>query len=936
MGDKEASGGICECSCLETLSDKINGGMAFVFRKLGYFIGQRPAIVMVVVCLVAACFIPGMVLFFETENDVEDLWVPTGSQAVIDADWVSENFPTSIRVESVYAVSSENILTPEGLQELLALDTSIKAIVGTGEFSYSWTSICAKLGVECWSNSILELWEFNSTVINALTQEEIISTINTVDVSPVYSNTFIASQYLLVTNYNGTGNITEATAASFTYVIKQNSSLALDADTEALDWEQKFIDLLSEDLTSYSKINTIYFNAFRSFGDAASSSISGDLILLFIGYGVIIAFVSAVLGNFSVLYHRVYVALGGVMCVGLAIVVSYGLCLYLDLLYGPVHSILPFLMIGIGVDDMFVIVQALDQLTPEERAKPIPERIADTLAHAGVSITVTSLTDIVAFAVGASTVLPALQSFCLYACVGILFIYLFQATFFVACIVYDERRRDASRDACVCCYTHEDYEISKCGQRNLTQYVFDNYYGPLITKLPFKIGVLVTTLILVATMAYGLTELKQYFDPIWFLPSDSAPYLFSEYADENFPTDGISTAIYIGEVDYYADKWTMEELYEAMNDQPYTSAGTVDSFHHSFWTWLNTTTISATYSAQLDAASNYPTSETNFYNLLDIFLQQSGARFLKDIKRDSSGVIYASRLTMKHKSLVGASDEIEAMDGLRAVASAAGYGEDECFAYSREYLNFETNKVIQVELFRNLGVAFACVLVMTFILIASPVVCLFVCLCVILVLIDVAGTMYFWGLTIDTVTSVILILAIGLAVDYSAHIGETFLMETGTRNERIKATMSSIGPAVFYGGFSTFLAFVLLAGSKSYIFTTFFKVFFCVVLYGMFHGLVFLPVVLSWVGPQPYLSVRMGKKGHGAHAQNGDAEGGEKLAMENGHGRDPEKNRQNGAASPAGVENAAVVLEDEQLPSEEEKGYEKEADTEKNITPVQA
>ena len=42
--------------------------------------------------------------------------------------------------------------------------------------------------------------------------------------------------------------------------------------------------------------------------------------------------------------------------------------------------------------------------------------------------------------------------------------------------------------------------------------------------------------------------------------------------------------------------------------------------------------------------------------------------------------------------------------------------------------------------------------------------------------------------------------------------------------ERVVRTMHSMGPAVFYGGFSTFLAFILLAASQSYIFKTFFKV----------------------------------------------------------------------------------------------------------------
>lgn len=84
--------------------------------------------------------------------------------------------------------------------------------------------------------------------------------------------------------------------------------------------------------------------------------------------------------------------------------------------------------------------------------------------------------------------------------------------------------------------------------------------------------------------------------------------------------------------------------------------------------------------------------------------------------------------------------------------------------------------------------------------------------------------MHFWGLTIDTVSCINLVLAIGLCVDYAAHVAHTFMTKTGTRNERAAATISSIGPAVFHGGFSTFLAFIFLANSDSHVFLTFFKV----------------------------------------------------------------------------------------------------------------
>ena len=53
---------------------------------------------------------------------------------------------------------------------------------------------------------------------------------------------------------------------------------------------------------------------------------------------------------------------------------------------------------------MFVIVESYKRLTLQQQKLPIEERIALTLRHAGVSITVTSITDMVAFGIGASTV----------------------------------------------------------------------------------------------------------------------------------------------------------------------------------------------------------------------------------------------------------------------------------------------------------------------------------------------------------------------------------------------------------------------------------------------------------------------------------------------------------------------------------------------------
>ena len=87
-------------------------------------------------------------------------------------------------------------------------------------------------------------------------------------------------------------------------------------------------------------------------------------------------------------------------------------------------------------------------------------------------------------------------------------------------------------------------------------------------------------------------------------------------------------------------------------------------------------------------------------------------------------------------------------------------------------------------------------------------------------------------------------------MDYSAHIAHRFLLEPGdSRTHRIQSALQNIGPAVANGGITTTLAFILLAGSKSHVFSTFFKIFFLVVSFGLWHGLATLPVLLAIFGP---------------------------------------------------------------------------------------
>ena len=105
------------------------------------------------------------------------------------------------------------------------------------------------------------------------------------------------------------------------------------------------------------------------------------------------------------------------------------------------------------------------------------------------------------------------------------------------------------------------------------------------------------------------------------------------------------------------------------------------------------------------------------------------------------------------------------------------------------------------ELYRNIFLAYGCIFLTTLIMLTSVVACLQVLLACVLTLLNVNGGMYFWGkrssvlsshpihhslmahlhsdISIDPVSSTMLIISIGICVDYSAHIAHHFLSAKG-------------------------------------------------------------------------------------------------------------------------------------------------------------
>ena len=247
----------------------------------------------------------------------------------------------------------------------------------------------------------------------------------------------------------GLNKIVSAKAVSYSYVIALARNP--DIDEEAYNgWEQHLSSKLDE---MNFETATVHLFTIQGFIIAVSEDINGDLALIFVAIILVAVYTYIMLGNFSPIHCRCLVTSAGLLCVLLAYTGGFGLMYFFGGRTTGVHQLMPFLLIGIGVDDMFVMCNAVDQTKLKSSAF---KRINEAMGHAGPAITITSLTNALAFAFGATTSLAALKSFCLFASLCILMLYFACLSVFLSILVLDTRRVEAkNREMCGACCCDE-------------------------------------------------------------------------------------------------------------------------------------------------------------------------------------------------------------------------------------------------------------------------------------------------------------------------------------------------------------------------------------------------------------------------------------------------------------------------------------------------
>jgi len=213
--------------------------------------------------------------------------------------------------------------------------------------------------------------------------------------------------------------------------------------------------------------------------------------------------------------------------------------------------------------------------------------------------------------------------------------------------------------------------------------------------------------------------------------------------------------------------------------------------------------------------------------------------------------------TLYHVGLKDSLKEVEGMQATSRITAASDAADlstnpHEAFSFSPLYVFFYQYTIIYDELIVNFILCLVACMFVCFFVLVHPLLCAFVVLNVLLIDVNLLGLVYLAGYTIDSITVVNLVMAVGLVVDYSAHMGHAYIAETvrgGSRLDRMRRALVEMGPSVSLGGFTSFLGVLPTIFSSSYVFRIFFVMFCGIVGYGLFYGLAVLPVLLSFVGP---------------------------------------------------------------------------------------
>ncbi|XP_003738183.1 NPC intracellular cholesterol transporter 1 [Galendromus occidentalis] len=906
------------------------------FERLGFLCASRPWTTIAVGAIFCSLFSLGN-LNFQVVTDPVQLWSAPTSEARTQREYYGNNLAPFYRIEQVIIVNKGGkpfvyesnrtqqsyefspVFRSDFLADLLDLQEKITNLKGTynngtANEEVDLQSICfSPLDKKCAIQSVPNWFQNNISIIRENPEKYLDHIVDCVN-----SPTLVPGQDDLLNigclgeyggpsfYYAALGGYDEdkpllAPAVVLTFLV--NNHAKAEDNERAVAWEQEFIRFMK----NFTHPNmTVAFMGESSITSELDVESRSDVSTIAVSYLLMFLYVAVVLGRYKsvatvLLHSQIVLGAMGVFLVLVSVVSSVGIYSLMGI---PstliIFEVVPFLVLAIGVDNIFILVQAY-QRSSRLDGESLEEHVARIVGLVGPSLLLASASEVTCFFLGALTSMPAVRTFALYAALALLIDVLLQITVFVSMLTLDIRRQESGRFDLLCCMKSNSDDTEAFEDSTLFNFM-KNVYSPLLRKDYYRFAILVTflcylgfSLSVIPHLDVGLDQeismprdsylqdyfrsLKEYLrvgPPAYFVIHDK--YNYSDANNQNL----------IGTFEGAANDSLVNQLIQASRTKEKTFiAAPAMSWIDDYFAWSQECCFENNKTHERCPAENIshgclkctgdsdrPPSMTShikdfLHDIPDVKCGKGGhAAYSQAIQlvpnaKNLGGVeIGATSFMTYHSILKNSTDFINALRMGRYVAekiekrlkeSYKGNKDDaEVFPYSIFYVFYEQYLTIWSDVAKHLLISFTGVLLITFLLMKFKVFpTIAIGLTISMIVSDLMGVMYMANVSLNAISLVNLVMCVGISVEFCSHIVKAFIEDDESCPiERAINAVAHTGSSVLSGiTFTKFIGVVVLFFAKSQLFVIFyFRMYLAIVLLGSFHGLVFLPVFLATFG----------------------------------------------------------------------------------------
>ncbi|XP_072036052.1 patched domain-containing protein 3-like [Amphiura filiformis] len=454
--------------------EKIEKFFRIIFKWYGGFISRFHWICILLTLTITLGMIPGLSMI-NYEGNVYELFTPHDARSkeeraiyenlflgVGDENTIPNRLihDTRFGIVIFQAKDGLNILSTAVMEEILSLHWLIMNItVYDGEHNetdFQFEDICLKWEGICLENAVLDFYNYthNAGEVSSIVITHPYATNSADDV--FYLGGDLGGVTVDDDRRDDQGNapIKHVEAMRIIYFLRATKE---EENRLGAQWERAFQKVVRSFESEKMNIVTCTSELANQEIDATvTDAVSLGMIIVWL----IIIFCTVTCMMADWVLSKPWLGIVGLLTACLSLVGAFGFMGYVGIPLAVLAAATPFLIIGIGLDDTYVVLSAWRQTDINDNVK---NRLSEALAEAAMSITITSVTDALAFGIGAISNFPVIRYFSIYCGVSVTFCYLYQLLFFAPCLALAGHTESTKRHSLCCCARATKQDESRSG-----------------------------------------------------------------------------------------------------------------------------------------------------------------------------------------------------------------------------------------------------------------------------------------------------------------------------------------------------------------------------------------------------------------------------------------------------------------------------------------